>query len=84
MKRLVPPDKAVLETQIGSRVYRQGSDGTIRVPDSDAKALKREGFTEPNAGGFAKADGWVCIDCGFHGYFIKCGRCNSDNMKRPK
>jgi hypothetical protein len=84
MRRLVPPDKAAIETQVGSRLYTMGKDGTVRVSDADAKALKQAGYTEPNAGGFAKADGWVCQDCGFHGFFKKCGKCGSEDMKRPK
>jgi hypothetical protein len=84
MKRLVPPDKAVIETQVGSRLYKRNKDGTVHVSDADAKALKKEGFFEPNAGGFAKAAGWICEACGFHGYFKKCGKCGSEEMKRPK
>jgi hypothetical protein len=82
MKRLVPPDKAVLEGQIGNVVYRQQKDGTMHIDDKVADAFKREGWTEANLGGFARAKGWVCQDCGFHGYFKKCGKCGSENMER--
>jgi hypothetical protein len=84
MKRLVPPDKAVAETQVGSRLYRQMKDGTVHANDADVKVLKEAGFFEPNAGGFAKTKGWVCDDCGFHGYFKVCGKCGSEEMKQPK
>lgn len=88
MKRLVPPDKAVVETGVpraggGEVVYRQRRDGTVHVSDSDAKLLKKAGFTEPNAGGWVKARGWVCQSCGFHALFKKCGKCGSEDMKRP-
>lgn len=87
MKRLLPPDKAVVETGIprrngGESVYRMRKDGTIHVPDSDVRALKQAGYTEPAAGGFAKAEGFICGVCGFHGYFRKCGRCGGDG-RRP-
>lgn len=87
MKRLFPPDKAAVETGIprpggGESVYRMRKDGTIHVPDSDAKALKAAGYTEPSVGGFAKAEGWMCRDCGHHGYFRKC-KCGSENTRRP-
>lgn len=86
MKRLVPPDKAVVETGIprrggGESVYRMQKDGTIHVADSDYAALRKAGYTEPNAGGFAKAAGWVCNECGFHGYFKKC-KCGSEDTRR--
>jgi hypothetical protein len=84
MKRLVAPDRAVVEGQIGNVVYRQQKDGTMHVDDHHAAALKREGWFEPNAGGFAKAKGWVCDDCGFHGYFKKCGKCGSESMTKGK
>ena len=83
MKRLLPPDKAAIETQIGSRVYAMQKDGTVHVSDADAKKLKQAGYTSPNAGGFAKAAGWVCGDCGFHGYFKQC-KCGSENTHRPE
>jgi hypothetical protein len=83
MKRMVPPDRTVVETQIGSRLYTMGKDGTVRVNDADAKALKAAGYTQANAGGFAKALGWICQDCYFHGYFKVCGKCGSEKMKRP-
>lgn len=83
MKRLVPPDRAVAETQVGSRLYRQMKDGTVHANDADVKVLKQAGFSEPNAGGFAKTEGFVCDDCGFHGYFRKCGKCGNEQMKRP-
>lgn len=83
MKRMLPPDKAAVETQIGQRVYAMRKDGTVHVSDAEAKALKAAGYTEAQIGGFARAKGWVCQDCYFHGYFKKCGKCGSDNVKRP-
>jgi hypothetical protein len=84
MKRLVAPDKAVKEGQIGGVIYPVQKDGTMHIDDAHAAAFKREGWAEPNAGGFARAAGWVCQECGFHGYFKKCGRCQSENMVRGK
>jgi hypothetical protein len=87
MKRLLPPDKAVLETGVprangGETVYRQHRDGTIHVADADVRALKQAGYTTPSAGGFARSHGWRCDDCGFHGYFRLCGRCKGENTRR--
>jgi hypothetical protein len=86
MKRLLPPDKAAVETGVprrggGEVVYKMQRDGTIHVNDSDYKALKAAGYTEPSLGGFARAAGWVCEDCGFHGYFRRC-KCGSENTVR--
>ena len=67
----------------GEVVYRMQKDGTVHVSESDAKLLKKAGYSEPNAGGFARAKGWICQDCHFHGYFKVCGRCGSEDMKRP-
>lgn len=83
MRRLVPPDKAVVETGVprrggGEVVYAMRKDGTIHVSDSDYDVLRKNGYTEPNLGGFARAAGWVCNDCSFHGYFKKC-KCGSEN-----
>jgi hypothetical protein len=87
MKRLVPPDKAVVETGIprrngGESVYRMQKDGTIHVSDSDYALLRKAGYTEPTLGGFARAAGWICNGCGFHGYFKKCGRCKSEDTRK--
>lgn len=86
MKRMVPPDRAVVETGVprpggGEAVYRMRKDGTIHVSDSDAKMLKKAGYIEASIGGFARAAGWICNDCGFHGYFKKC-KCGSENTRR--
>lgn len=86
MKRMVPPDRAVVETGIpraggGESVYRMRRDGTIHVPDSDAAMLKKAGYIEAQVGGFARAAGWICNECGFHGYFKKC-KCGSEDTRR--
>lgn len=87
MKRLVPPDKAVIETGVprsggGEVVYRMKKDGTVHVSDGDAALLKKAGYTEPNVGGWIKAAGFVCNDCGWRGFFRKCGKCSSENSRR--
>lgn len=87
MKRLLPPDRAAVETGVprpggGEVVYRMQRDGTVHVSDADARLLKKAGYSEPQAGGFARAAGWICNACGFHGFFKKCGRCGSENMTR--
>lgn len=87
MKRLLPPDKAVIETGVprangGESVYRMQRDGTIHVSDHDYALLRKAGYSEPMAGGFAKAHGWICNECGFRGYFKKCGRCKSEDSRR--
>lgn len=84
MPRLVPPDKAVAETQVPrGTVYRMQKDGTIHVDERDVKALRQAGYTQPSLGGFARADGWVCHDCGHHGYFKRC-KCGSDKTVRGR
>lgn len=87
MKRLLPPDKAAIETGVpraggGEVVYRMRKDGTVHVSDRDAKLLKKAGYTEPQIGGFARAAGWICEACGFHGYFRKCGKCGSLDTRK--
>lgn len=87
MKKLVPPDKAVIETGVprrggGESVYRMQKDGTIHVADSDYAALRKAGYSDPSAGGFCRAAGWICNECGFHGFFKKCGRCKSEDTRR--
>lgn len=80
--RLLPPDKAVFETQVPRGVvYRMQKDGCVHVDERDAKTLREAGYTQPSLGGFARAAGWVCQDCHFHGYFKKC-KCGSENTVR--
>ena len=88
MKRLLPPSGQAVETGVprpggGESVYRMQKDGTVHVADSDAAVLKQAGYTEPNAGGWIRASGWVCDDCGFHGFFRKCGKCGGVNTHKP-
>lgn len=80
--RLVPPDKAVLETQVPRGVvYRMQKDGTIHADERDVKALRQAGYTQASLGGFARAAGWVCRVCHHHGYFKKC-KCGSEDTVR--
>jgi len=80
MQRLVPPDKAVIETEVGrtGRIYKMQKDGTVHVRDDDAKLLLKAGYVRPSLGGFARSAGWICQDCHHHGYFRRC-KCGSEN-----
>ena len=88
MKRMLPPSGAAIETSIprpggGESIYRMQKDGTVHVSDADAKTLRKAGYTEASAGGWVQAAGWVCDDCGFHGFFRRCGRCGGENTRKP-
>jgi len=77
--RLLPPDRAVVETEVPRGIiYRMGKDGTIDADERDVKTLRKAGYAPPQLGGFARAAGWICQDCHFHGYFKKC-KCGSEN-----
>ena len=81
-KRMVAPDRGVKETTIGNRSYKPSHGGIYTVSDSDAKAMKSEGFFEATLSPYTAGDGqrgYTCIECGFGSWFIKCGRCGHEN-----
>ena len=87
-RRMIAPNDTMREVEIkgarfgGSKVYRQGKDGTVHVESaSDAKALKDAGFTEAGAFAPAVSGGFVCGGCGFHMWFKTCSRCGEEGVK---
>jgi hypothetical protein len=81
LARLIPLDGAYsvqVQGQYGLRTYNKRRDGTINVPEHDARALRREGLAVPAtaAGPTAHLSGYVC-PCGRRNYFRRCGSCGS-------
>ena len=57
-------------------------NGIVNVPDDVARDLIRFNECFP-AADIPKAAGFICDDCGFHGYFRTCGRCGG-TCERPQ
>jgi hypothetical protein len=85
MTRMVAPDKGVKETTIGNRAYRPDRGGIYHVSNPQhVAAMKREGYFEASLNPVSAADrnrGYKCVECGFDGWFRKCGRCGHENTK---
>lgn len=83
MGRWVAPDKRVQETVIGGRKYNPDKSGIYNVESSShAAAMKREGFFEASLNPYSEGDrqrGFSCVQCGFNGWFRKCGRCGHES-----
>ena len=79
MGRYVAPDRGVKETVIGGRKYNPDRTGIYNVENkAHGEAMKREGFFEASLNPYSQGDrqrGFVCVQCGFNGWFRKCGRC---------
>lgn len=89
MSRYVAPDKGVKETVIGGKTYNPDRGGIYNVESTThAAAMKREGFFEASLNPYSQGDnqrGFTCVQCGFDGWFRKCGRCGHENeSKTPK
>ncbi len=74
--------KVEVAGQHGLRTYRKGRDGTIDAPETDARALIREGLAV--AAGVAGPTahirgGFVCEGCGRRNYFRRCGGCGQES-----
>ena len=82
MGRYVAPDRRVAETVIGGRKYNPDKGGIYNVDNPrHAQAMKREGFFEAALNPHAEGDsqrGFLCVQCGFNGWFRKCGRCGHE------
>lgn len=59
----------------GKRYFAR--NGVMTVPDHVGRDLIKYDECFPAADSPAKASGFVCVSCGFHGYFRTCGRCGS-------
>lgn len=83
MGRFVAPDRGVRETVIGNKKYNPDKSGLYNVDNpSHAAAMKREGFFEASLNPYSHGDrqrGFTCVQCGFDGWFRKCGRCGHES-----
>jgi len=88
MGRMVAPDKRVAETQINGQTYRPDKSGIYNVESSSHRAaMKREGFFEASLTPVSDGDnkrGFTCVECGFGGWFRKCGRCGHESTQIAK
>lgn len=82
MGKWVAPDRGVKETVIGGATYNPDRSGLYNVSNpSHERALKREGFFEASLNPYSEGDrsrGFTCVQCGFNGWFRKCGRCGHE------
>jgi hypothetical protein len=79
-RRLVAPDGLIKQTEValpnGAIRRYDSSSGYVTVTDSDAKALRQEGFHEASLSGVSsRSSGRRCTRCGFGSFFTTCGRC---------
>lgn len=85
MPRYVAPDRGVRETVIGGVKYSPDRGGLYNVENRrHAEAMKREGFFEASLNPISAADkraGYTCGECGFNGWFRKCGRCGHETTR---
>lgn len=83
MPRMVAPSKQVAETVVGNKTYRPDKSGIYNVENKNAaKAMKHEGFFEASLNPYSQGDrnrGFTCVQCGFDGWFRKCGRCGHES-----
>jgi len=78
----------VKETVIGGKSYYADRQGIYNVENaSHAKAMKAEGFFEASLNPYSEGDrkrGFTCVECGFEGWFRKCGRCGIESNEIPR
>jgi hypothetical protein len=88
MARWVAPDKGVKETVIGGQSYFTDRKGIYTVENaSHQRAMKAEGFFEAALNPISSDDrlrGFTCVECGFEGWFRKCGRCGIESNEIPR
>lgn len=68
-----------LRSEFGSRTYARDRDGTMSLPQADARTAIREGVAvRANvAGPTAHLRGFTCPACGRRNFFRRCGRCGT-------
>ena len=86
MTKMIPPKglkEVAVKTERGTKIYRAGRDGLIRVENAKhAKQMKYEGLGEASlAGTAATGEGYPCSSCGFSSWFKKCSRCGTENKR---
>jgi hypothetical protein len=66
-----------VESERGTRTYRRRPDGSMDVPEHDARIMRAEGMAVPAgiAGPTAHLRGFDCVHCGRRNYFRRCGSC---------
>ena len=73
-----------ITTSRGEKVLKAGKDGMFEVNDPKlVRKLKAEGLGIASASGvISNADnlGYTCNECGFGGWFRKCGRCGHEDQ----
>lgn len=81
---MLPMDAAKsvqIESERGLRTYRRKADGSMDVPERDARIMRREGMAVPASMAGATAHlpgGFTCV-CGRRNYFRRCGACGEEN-----
>ena len=72
-----------MRTGITQRIARDNKGFFNAESKEQAAALKSEGFVEASLTGAApKSAGYHCDNCGFDGWFSKCGRCGNEECKK--
>jgi hypothetical protein len=88
MSKWIAPDKGVKETVIGGKSYYTNRQGVYNVENrAHQKAMKAEGFFEAALNPYSAQDntrGFNCVECGFGGWFRKCGRCGHESQDIPR
>jgi hypothetical protein len=88
MARWVAPDRGVKETVIGGQSYFTDRQGIYNVENkAHQKAMKAEGFFEASLNPISAQDrtrGFTCVECGFEGWFRKCGRCGYESQETQR
>jgi len=86
--RLVAPDKGVKETIISGKTYSPDRGGIYNVESArDRHLMKKEGYFDASLNSYTKGDikrGFLCVQCGFDGWFRKCGRCGHESAEPAK
>jgi hypothetical protein len=82
--RVLPLDGAYslqINSERGLRTYNKRRDGTMNVPESEARIMLREGVAVPAgaAGPTAHIRGGFICPCGRRNYFRRCGGCGQEN-----
>jgi len=85
VKKIIPPQglkEVAVRTERGTKIYRAGKDGLIRVDNpKHAAQMKYEGLGEAGLNGVTTNGGYPCTSCGFGSWFKKCSRCGQVNER---
>lgn len=83
MARVIAPGHVAEIRGRNGRILKRHKDGTFHMSSDAAKRAAKPGdaFVVPDLGPARKGVGYVCSDCGWGSYFVKCGRCGSECRK---